>query len=344
MKFISQHTAQLAKQMYDGLSSMKHGNGVPLAIIYKDENAVYGDPSTQGATLAFNVRRSDGVMVGYEDVEQAADDRSIFLRSGSLCNPGGLATYLNWSPPEMRAAYAAGHRCSNPTQVVLGKPTGVVRVSLGAMSTAGDVLAFLHFISEVYCEGDAKHQVADINVQMPTADLVPKAKLFNIPSAASSPTTPQFPMQKPPPQMPFLDPMNGNTYARPGLQARQKSNNNEDAASWNGPPTAFDTSRPAFIQQDYMPSRLRRNYTTSNRKSYAPNGGMEISTGMEIKVREFHNESPTVAMTPMTPRTQQTPSVKSGRSKRFGRSVVNLLHRKGSHPDEMPQMAYQQAV
>ena len=148
MKFISHHTAQLGKQckLFDSLMNLKHSNGQPLCRIYKDDNAIYGDPSVQGATIAFNAVQADGTLIPYEDIEEAADDQGIYVRSGSLCNPGGVATYLNWSPAEMKAAYAAGHRCSNPTQIMLGKPTGVVRISLGAMSTASDVQTLIRFL------------------------------------------------------------------------------------------------------------------------------------------------------------------------------------------------------
>jgi molybdenum cofactor sulfurtransferase len=152
MKFISHHTAQLGKQLYDSLTGLYHVNGLPLCRIYKDDAAVYGDPTMQGATIAFNVQKSDGTLIGFEEVEEAADHRHIYVRSGSLCNPGGVATYLGWSPAEMKAAYASGHRCSNPTQIMLGKATGVVRVSLGAMSTAGDVQTLIRFLEETYVE------------------------------------------------------------------------------------------------------------------------------------------------------------------------------------------------
>ncbi|QIX01974.1 hypothetical protein AMS68_007491 [Peltaster fructicola] len=159
MKFISMHTAQLGKQLYDSLTSLRHSNGAPMCRIYKDDNSIYGDPSLQGATVAFNVMLADGTMLGYEEVEQAADERSIYVRSGSLCNPGGVATYLQWSPAEMRAAHAAGHRCSHPTQVMFGKATGVVRVSLGAMSVARDVSTFVKFLKQYYTDQTAQSKL-----------------------------------------------------------------------------------------------------------------------------------------------------------------------------------------
>ncbi|KAK1022084.1 hypothetical protein LTR33_018314, partial [Friedmanniomyces endolithicus] len=47
MKFISHHTSQLGKQLYNSLSNLTHSNGLPLCRIYKDDNTTYGDPSVQ---------------------------------------------------------------------------------------------------------------------------------------------------------------------------------------------------------------------------------------------------------------------------------------------------------
>ena len=154
MKFISRHSVKLAKNLYSSLASLRHANGLPVAIIYKDPTAVYGNAVLQGATIAFNLRRADGSTIGYEEVEKLADEHNIYVRSGSLCNPGGVATYLSWNPSEMRAAYANGHRCSHPVQTMAGKATGVVRVSLGGMSTARDVQTFLDFVKRYYVNED----------------------------------------------------------------------------------------------------------------------------------------------------------------------------------------------
>ncbi|KAJ9659566.1 hypothetical protein H2201_007315 [Coniosporium apollinis] len=152
MARISSHTAYLSKLLFDSLSTLAHLNGQPAIQIYKDDSAVYGDPKTQGATIAFNVLRADGTPIGYADVEKAADKHGIYVRSGGLCNPGGVATYLGWEPWEMKAAYTAGHRCSRPTQIVQGKLTGVVRASLGAMSTIADVERLVAFVTETYIQ------------------------------------------------------------------------------------------------------------------------------------------------------------------------------------------------
>lgn len=304
MKFISMHTAQLGRQLYDGISNLKHANGVALCRIYKDEAAVYGDPSMQGATIAFNVQKSDGSLVGFEDVEEAADERNIYVRSGSLCNPGGVATYLGWSPAEMKAAYAAGHRCSNPTQVMLGKPTGVVRVSLGAMSTAGDVNILLNFLDEVYVEKtvDSRTATAAQHASM----IVATAKDSVVSTTFTSP-----------PPLDIMATRKNSFLSVTGTPSTAKSFDMADSKSWEAgsaaspTPDRIDIDRPKpppFVPADYV--KLRKPWEAEMRQNAA-------NYAMEIKVREVEDAS----MFSRNP----TPSVKA---RRFGRSVVNLLRTK----------------
>lgn len=150
MSRISAHTAYLAKQLFSGMSTLTHSNGLPVCRIYKDPEAIYGDPKTQGATIAFNVFDSVGTPIPFTEVEKLANINGIYIRAGGLCNPGGIANFLGFDASEMRAAFAAGHRCSRPLIVVQGRATGVVRVSLGAMSTLSDVNTFLAFLGNNY--------------------------------------------------------------------------------------------------------------------------------------------------------------------------------------------------
>ncbi|QDS72190.1 hypothetical protein FKW77_004958 [Venturia effusa] len=152
MTMISAHTNWLGKYTYDFMTSMRHSNNAPVFKIYKDDDAIYGDAETQGATVAFNILRSDGSLVPFTEVEAAADKENIYVRSGGLCNPGGIATYLEWKQRNLRRAYDAGHRCNKPTALVQGRPTGVVRVSLGAMSLKKDVDAFMGFVKDKFVD------------------------------------------------------------------------------------------------------------------------------------------------------------------------------------------------
>jgi molybdenum cofactor sulfurtransferase len=152
MTRISGHTCYLAKVLYEGLSRLRHSNGLPVCEIYKHARSSYGDNATQAPTIAFNVRNSKGGWVGKSDFEQLANVCGIQLRTGGVCNPGGFATCLSLKPWELRRIYAEGMRCGNDFDMLGGKPTGIVRVSLGAMSNMKDVENFLCFMREVFVE------------------------------------------------------------------------------------------------------------------------------------------------------------------------------------------------
>ena len=332
MKFISMHTAQLGRKLYEGLSQMTHSNGTPVARIYKDENAVYGDPSVQGATIAFNVQRPDGSLIGFEEVEEAADERQIYVRSGSLCNPGGVATYLEWSPAEMRAAYAHGHRCANPQQIVFGKATGVVRVSLGAMSIAADVQTFLDFLEDVYVDQvavepklnaneffmsatagqPADHEVSyhgAVSVRSASRASAGRASQISIPhtnvKVSSAPPTPSI---KSTPGSRGGDKFTDNT-AMPS---------NASAHELDAEAPRSNSKNPPFVPSDYL--KPRRPWEEEMHKN-------DYSTARaEAEAKYQQMEEALAAARVNGPNASNTV-----KARRFGRSVVNLLRQKSNH-------------
>ncbi|BDD64028.1 hypothetical protein MPDQ_005920 [Monascus purpureus] len=152
MTNISSHTRFLAKRLYDHLWSLTHANGVKVCEIYKSPSSDYEDPSTQGPIIAFNLRTSRGEWVGKSEVEKLAAVRNIEIRSGTLCNPGGTASSLGWSGTEQRRHYSSGLRCGDDHDVMDGRPTGILRASLGAMTNMRDIDMFVDFIREFYVE------------------------------------------------------------------------------------------------------------------------------------------------------------------------------------------------
>ena len=146
MDNVSQHAARLAAALYRRLSSLTHANGTPVCTIYKGQKSDYAVRQTQGPTLAFNLRTSRGAWVGKSSFERLAILNQIQLRTGGVCNPGGIAEHLELSAKEMRLNYTEGLRCGNGLDELNGKPTGIVRVSFGAMSSPKDVDAFMNFI------------------------------------------------------------------------------------------------------------------------------------------------------------------------------------------------------
>lgn len=138
--------------LYEDLVAIRHSNGRPLIQVYNDSNVTYGNPALQGGTIAFNIHKPAGGIVSFQVVEKEANEAGIHIRGGSLCNPGGVASYLDWQPEELLAAYDEGHRCSKPLSEMFGKQLGVVRVSLGAMSNEQDINTFVNFVQETYVD------------------------------------------------------------------------------------------------------------------------------------------------------------------------------------------------
>lgn len=154
MKRISDLTAYLAQKLYSGLSCLRHPQGSPVVRCYADKDVQYGNAETCGATIAFNVLAAGGTIIPFQHLERLANARDIYIRSGALCNPGGIALYLGLTADDFRDAWKENHRCSHPLEILSsGKAIGVVRVSLGAMSNNRDVKAFLRFMRDKFVSG-----------------------------------------------------------------------------------------------------------------------------------------------------------------------------------------------
>ncbi|KAI9775754.1 MAG: hypothetical protein M1816_005770 [Peltula sp. TS41687] len=150
MASVSRHTCSLAADLYKRLASLRHANGRPVCEIYKDMKSAYGDVKTQGPTIAFNLRNAQGGWIAKSDVERLAIVRNFHLRTGGVCNSGGVATWCGLSYWEMRQHYFEGMRCGDDIDLLGGKPTGIVRVSLGAMSSEDDVTRFINFVQDLF--------------------------------------------------------------------------------------------------------------------------------------------------------------------------------------------------
>lgn len=152
MNYISSHTSVLAQQLYDKLLKLRHGNGSKVCTIYEDGSSSYSDSRTQGPVIALNLRNSAGDYISNFEVEKLASVKNIQLRTGGLCNPGGIATSLELAPWDLKENFSAGQRCGSDNDIMRGKPTGVIRISLGAMSTVQDISVFIAFIQEFFVE------------------------------------------------------------------------------------------------------------------------------------------------------------------------------------------------
>ena len=146
MEDVSQYTCNLISILHEKMSRLFHSNGRLVCKIYEGSPHKYGTSEDQGPTIAFNVQNSRGEWVGKSDFERLAILNNIQLRTGGVCNPGGIASALKMSAQEMRDNFDEGLRCGNELDEINGKPTGIIRVSLGAMSSMQDIEKFMGFM------------------------------------------------------------------------------------------------------------------------------------------------------------------------------------------------------
>ncbi|KAL5333551.1 pyridoxal phosphate-dependent transferase [Aspergillus crustosus] len=171
MENVSLHTRFLAKRLHDRMTGLRHYNGAKVCQLYVAPDSSYDDPAMQGAILAFNLRNSEGMWIAKSEVERLASIKNIQIRSGTLCNPGGTAASLGWTGADMLRHYSAGMRCGDDHDIMDERPTGILRVSLGAMSSQRDIDTFVAFLEEFYV--DKPPQGVTIPLSIPLLETTP---------------------------------------------------------------------------------------------------------------------------------------------------------------------------
>ena len=145
---ISRHTGFLVSTAYTQLEALRHSNGSPVCTIYNDRT----DMDNRGPVIALNLLDASGDYVSLQEVQKLASINNVHLRTGNLCNPGGVSHALGMDAKDLMENYSVGLRCSSDRDILNGKPTGVVRLSFGAMSTLADVNQFLTFVKDSFVE------------------------------------------------------------------------------------------------------------------------------------------------------------------------------------------------
>ncbi|KAK4940480.1 hypothetical protein LTR10_019464 [Elasticomyces elasticus] len=182
MSKVSRHAGYLADTLREQLRGLQHANGLRVCAIYSDGPS---QDAQQGPVIAFNLKDRNGEYVGNSEVEKLGIVKNIQFRTGQLCNPGGVATHLDLSPDEMRRNYSAGHRCGDDNDIIYGKPTGVIRVSLGAMSSPKDVTNFVDFLKEFYVDSTMVQSSTTELLESPSS--APQVNKFIVESLAVFP-------------------------------------------------------------------------------------------------------------------------------------------------------------
>ncbi|KAB5551350.1 pyridoxal phosphate-dependent transferase [Coniochaeta sp. 2T2.1] len=150
MDKVAAHTSFLAERLDLGLRTLKHGSGTDVCTVYSSDRTGCEGSAESGPVVAFNIRNQYGAWISLAEFEKLATLKSFHVRTGGVCNPGGIASALGLEPWEMKQNFSSGFRCGTDNDVMAGKPTGIIRASLGAMSTIDDVDQFVVFVDEFY--------------------------------------------------------------------------------------------------------------------------------------------------------------------------------------------------
>ena len=162
MEHVASHTRFLAGRLYSGLANLRHGNGEAVCVMYS------GNPTADekeeeegnGPMVAFNVVSEWGKYLSPSEFDKVASAKRFEVRTGSLCNPGGVASALGLQSWEMRRNFSAGLRCGKESDLVGGKPAGMIRASVGAASTLWDVEKFVQFVNHFFRSGSTSSSSA----------------------------------------------------------------------------------------------------------------------------------------------------------------------------------------
>lgn len=170
MERISKHVHGLARYCAEEMMKLKHGNGAPLIELYNSVG--YEDRSRQGGVVAFNVRTDSGGYVGFGEVACVAALHRILLRTGCFCNVGACQRYLQLNAETMDAIYKrAGRVCGDYFDLLDGRPTGAVRISLGYMTRREDIDRLLAMLRDSYVNVKPQQRLTFIEKQ---AEQLPK--------------------------------------------------------------------------------------------------------------------------------------------------------------------------
>lgn len=179
MKGIEQHGQACLQYLLQGLQSLRHGNNLPLIILHTYHHDTSKITATnQGPTLAFTLHNSYRSVIPYGNVQRLAAMENIYLRTGCCCNLGGCAELLGHTAADLEHFFALGRRCDEHddnssaqtctvedddgqeiqgeyVEVIRGKSTGVVRVSMGYGTTKEHIDTLLAFFAKHFLNARA---------------------------------------------------------------------------------------------------------------------------------------------------------------------------------------------
>jgi selenocysteine lyase/cysteine desulfurase len=142
---IGERVRSLTGWLLDNLTSMKHGNGVPLVRVYGPTNL-----EGRGGAVTVNFYDENNQPLDHRFIEQKANEVNISLRTGCFCNPGAGEIALEISRVELDVCFTQpGHEerltVDDFRSCIDGKSSGAVRISVGMVTNFSDIQGFLAF-------------------------------------------------------------------------------------------------------------------------------------------------------------------------------------------------------
>mgnify|MGYP006084337171 FL=1 len=138
---IKKRVRSLISWLLSNLSTLNHDNKQPLIKIFGSQ-----DIGRRGSTLVMNFYDVCGTLYSFSDIEQAANQQNISIRTGCFCNPG-LDEINNNITIEELEEYFTGRETGDFFEMIefMGKLRGSIRISLGIVSNFKDVQSFYNF-------------------------------------------------------------------------------------------------------------------------------------------------------------------------------------------------------
>jgi molybdenum cofactor sulfurtransferase len=142
---IGERVRSLTGWLLDNLTSLKHGNGVPLVRVYGPT-----DLHERGGAVAVNFYDENNQPLDHRFIEQKANEANISLRTGCFCNPGAGEVALEISRVELDVCFTRPEHEDRLTvddfrSCIDGKSSGAVRISVGMVTNFNDIQGFLAF-------------------------------------------------------------------------------------------------------------------------------------------------------------------------------------------------------
>jgi molybdenum cofactor sulfurtransferase len=147
---IHRRVQALSAWLLERLLALRHGDGSPLVHVFGPR-----DMERRGATIALYLVAPDRQPYDVYDVERAAAEALISVRSGCFCNPGDGEVAHRITHDDMErcfkdpAAAITLLQCQQSIEDATGKVPNTIRVSLGLASDFSDVYRFVAF-AETY--------------------------------------------------------------------------------------------------------------------------------------------------------------------------------------------------